>query len=123
MKTIKTQSSNLIVVEITKDQDIMFDNVDGRILSYLRHENKNVEYIGRLSELTDKDCEEFIDKMYINYGTTNPIHFEYNNYNKPKKNTLHLACNTAKESFISLLQSNGVETNGKEYLIIKEKDE
>lgn len=55
--------------------------------------------------------------MFINYNTKNPIHYGYNNYVEQKQG-VKMACGTAKQSFISLLQSEGIDTN-KEYLIIK----
>ena len=67
---------------------------------------------GKLSELTDKDCEEFV--YYEGFAGT------YYNYlydsNKEKYDSNYGL--TAKESFMSLLQSEGVDTS-KEHLIVK----
>lgn len=59
----------------------------------------NADIIGKLSELTDADCEDFID-----------------NYKGSNKEIMSIK--SAKESFLSLLQSEGIDTS-KEYLIIK----
>lgn len=78
----------------------------------------NYRSIGKLLQL-DKELEEFVDKMYINYGTKKPIHFGYDNYIKCDKG-INLACETPKQSFVSLIKSQHPEFDeSKEYLLIK----
>ena len=105
---IKTKSGNILVVEITPEEDLMFDNIEARIISQL----DNAKIIGKLSELKDEDVEEFVDSdikksVYLNY-----YYFDGENIQG------HPYYSSAKESFLSLLAANGLNTN-KEYLIVK----
>lgn len=106
MKTIKTQSNSIIVVEVPEDSDVeeIIDNLN------LSGDNK---YLGKLSELIDEDCEEFVELLPSNM---------YKNYKWPEDKVRLTGIQpinaTAKQSFISLLQSNGIDT-GKELLIIE----
>ena len=114
--------------KITSDFDefvtIYCETQDGWVKNFrTEFTNPNqFEILGKLSELTDKDCEGFVDKYMKlicprkgdNY---NEIKFACYAYSSTH-NQRTMALKSAKESFISLLQSEGVDTN-KEYLIIK----
>jgi hypothetical protein len=71
---------------------------------------KTYKILGRLSELTDKDCEEFVKKMPFSFSDR---YYKYVPYMYSPEYV-----KSAKESFISLLQSQDVDTS-KEWLIIK----
>ena len=69
--------------------------------------------IGKLSELIDEDCEEFVELLPSNM---------YKNYKWPEDKVRLTGIQpinaTAKESFISLLESESIDTS-REYLVIK----
>lgn len=71
---------------------------------------KTYKILGRLSEFTDEECEEFVEYY------PQPIAV-YRNY-VGRLDQAWDCGNSAKKSFISLLQSQGVDTS-KDYLIIK----
>jgi hypothetical protein len=101
MKQIKTKSGDILCVENNTD------SIAGIQLSLL-WKDKDYKFLGKLSELTDKDCEEFVatpfrEKYWLDYSAD--IDFIYE-------------LKSAKESFISLLQSEGIDTS-KEQLIVK----
>lgn len=102
---IKTKSGNILVVEITPEEDLI-DNIEARIISQL----DDAKIIGKLSKLKDKDVEEFVDNSIK--GLTNEITYRDYTFEDWEE------CFEAKESFLSLLESNGLNTN-KEYLIVK----
>lgn len=93
MKQIKTKSGDIIIISIS--EQIPINRPDGITL-------------GKFSELTDKDCKEFVDipfkgEYWLDYDAAIDYIYELK---------------SAKESFISLLQSEGIDAS-KEYLIIK----
>ncbi len=124
---IKTKSGNILVVEITPEEDLI-DNIEARIISQL----DDAKIIGRLSELKDEDVEEFvlqwgqdmsrdiINSMVLGYSDIVKVDentgLGYKNYMDNFNNNYTLL---AKESFLSLLASNGLNTNNKEFLIVK----
>lgn len=67
-------------------------------------EKENIEILGTLSDLSEEECSRFVSKGYSKYKNYKEI-YEYN-------------FETAKESLISLLQSDGVDTT-KNLLIIE----
>lgn len=124
MKTIKTNNNDLILIELTKDvfyydwikveEGICFytEDINDRIHKYLLpKEIQNINQInilGKLSELTDEELENFCyyfedEDIWMNYNKT-PPYIPYRD--------------TAKQSFISLLQSEGMDTS-KEILLIE----
>lgn len=98
MKEIQTKAGKILISEFGKKYvNELPPEVDT---------TKTYIVLGKLSELTDKDCEEFIK-------TSNQwVYFDYTK--QSKFNML----GSAKESFISLLESESIDTS-KEYLIIK----
>ena len=98
MKEIQTKSGKILCVEVPEDSDVeeIIDNLN------LSGDNK---YLGKLSELIDEDCEEFVELLPSNM---------YKNYKWPEDKVRLTGIQpinaTAKESFISLLQSEGVNT-------------
>ena len=89
-------------------------------------ESDPVEIIGKLSELSDEECKQFVQRNGIYAGTRlddnhtveTDILFGWKNY--INDGTLQpCEYNTPKESFLSLLISNGIDTT-QEHLIIKE---
>lgn len=106
MKEIQTKSGKILVLS---EEDIF---IKGRQCNNQRFTNlllsdKNT---GKLSELTDEDCKEFVEYY------PQPIAV-YRNYIGGLDQAWDCD-NSAKESFISLLQSEGIDTS-KEWLIIK----
>ena len=103
MKQIKTKSGDIICVEENPDSIIAIQ----LLLSYRDEEFK----ISKLSELTDKDCEEFVEcktesKWFKNYASSQLAGMKWFEFK------------SAKKSFISLLQLEGIDTS-KEHLIMK----
>ena len=144
MKEIQTKSGKILCVEIPEDVTWWesIENILGSFLTkvldlpqyFLQYGKVNekgysqVYYnsdnfylpkgkwniIGKLSELTDKDCEEFVDKLtFMGTGLSNAE--EMYKFYLP---TVSFPIISAKESFISLLESEGVDVS-KEYLIIR----
>ena len=103
---IKTKSENILVVEITPEEDLI-DNIEARIISQL----DDAKIIGRLSELKDENVEEFIEFKKVK-GQFSDLYY-YKDY--PTNTSTH---GTSLNSFLSLLASNGLNTN-KEFLIVK----
>ena len=64
--------------------------------------------IGRLSELTDKQCEEFVE-LGSYYGT----YWNYETNDNHKSNQLR----SAKESLKSRLKSEGIDINEDDFII------
>lgn len=132
MKQIKTKSGNILCVEVLKNAYDFELISQGYHLRYktggfnhitgadnikdidIRNNLNNPKFviIGKLSKLTDKDCEEFVEAL-------NSVYLDYLNPDYAKADyTNEWGCNSTKESFISLLQSEGMDTS-KEFLIIK----
>ena len=147
MKEIQTKSGKILCVEIPEDTtwwQIIENNLGGFITEtlglnqqFLKYgkssimfgkEVKNIVYynpdsfhlpegrwkiIGKLSELTDEDCEEFVEKLIDPYEK-----IVFLNYPKIDEVMRSFERITAKESFISLLQSEGVDTSNEDKLLI-----
>ena len=107
---IKTKNGNILVVEITSEEDLMFDNIEARIISQL----DDAKIIGKLSELKDEDVEEFVDRYTFNETGLSYANEMYKYYGQ----CVGFPIISAKESFLSLLAANGLNTN-KEFLIVK----
>lgn len=112
MKKIQTKSGNIRCVEIPEDSSENLKRyynleLDGDELLYVN------KVIGKLSELTDKDCGEFVE-------LTNTGLYKIYDWSEKKVNELGIqpVTNFAKKSFLSLLESEGIDTS-KEYLIIR----
>ena len=104
--------------KITSDFDefitIYCETQDGWVKNFrTEFTNPNqFEILGKLSELIYKDCEEFVENDGDSLGVW------YKNYNDKIDNKPPYSLETPKESFISLLQSEGIDIN-KEHLILK----
>ena len=120
MKTIKTQSNSILAIEVPDDAYDFKIEVDYLIY----RDNKtsiwnegtpiqipeNSKILGKLSELEDEEFERFVEhskKSLTNENTWRDYRFDE-----------WEECFDVKESFISLLQSNGIDTS-KELLIIE----
>lgn len=109
MKQITTKSGNILCVEVSEDACDKFMRYFSEGLCYRR--------VVKLSELTDEDCEEFVTISHVRPdGKVN--YKDYTNYNKGQHVNIVRFIYEAKESFLSLLQSEGIDTS-KEHLIIK----
>ena len=106
MKQIKTAGNDIVCVEIPEEV-INWQSLDVS-LDWSKH-----KILGKLSELIDEDCEEFVKLLPSNM---------YKNYKWPEDKVRLTGIQpinaTAKQSFISLLQSEGIDTN-KNLLIIE----
>jgi hypothetical protein len=73
--------------------------------------------IGKFSELKDKDFEEFVElkSKYLDRS----VYKDYTDYSKGQHTNNAYCIRTAKESFISLCHSQGIEGDLDNYLIIK----
>lgn len=153
MKQIKTKSGDIGIIEVPK-LSFYFDwswqssnKIDPKIQIYWETEDdriggiitdfkdpKDFEILDKLSELTDKDCEEFVentvrcnncdwedceDNLKTFVDMSEHVGKEIYYYKGcPNCETDDYLMDIAKESFISLLQSEGLDTS-KEFLIIK----
>lgn len=119
MTTIKTHNNiELIVIEVPEDA-YDFHIWGNDVLSYTEKSTdtnhniasfKNCKILGKLLELSEEECSRFVEfyeteKIYKNY-----IGFLDQAWD---------CGNSAKESFISLLQSQGVDTS--KHLLLIEK--
>lgn len=120
MKIITTKSGKLLIIE------------DCPGIHMLIKHTKSLKIVGKLSELKDEDVEEFvlqwgqdmsrdiINSMVLGYSDIVKVDentgLGYKNYMDNFNNNYTLL---AKESFLSLLESNGLNRNNKEYLIVK----
>lgn len=128
MKEIQTKSGKILVVEVPEEAysikfiptgDLVYKVKDEPYQSLVNVMKActsiRCELIGKLSELTDKDCEEFVEKhpniKYRDYMAST-LSKAINGW------TVNWIQNSAKESFTSLLKSEGIDTS-KEHLIIK----
>ena len=126
MKEIQTKSGEILIVEVPEDAydirfiptgDLIYKITDKPYQSLFNvmkgRTSIRCELIGKLSELTDKDCEEFVELTPTGL-------FKLYNWSKEKVDELGIQPVTysAKDSFISLLQSENIDVS-KEYLIIK----
>jgi hypothetical protein len=130
MKQIKTKSTTIGIIKVSK-------NSTNDLKHYYNLELNNNELIytnkvlGKLSDLTDKDCEELVLQWGedMSRDIINSIALGYSdiikidkNYNLGYKNYIDNFNNNytlkAKESFISLLQSKGIDTSNDDKLLI-----
>lgn len=128
MKTIKTQSNSILVVEVPEG---------AKKYEYIEYYKKYVDHVmnfrdyivfkdsnpycsvilGKLSELENEELEKFVENDYD--GAYFGGFWEYTGpKNYTAKGTDWKICNSTKESFISLLQSNEIDTS-KELLILE----
>ena len=103
MKIITTKSGKLLIIE------------DCPGIHMLIKHTKSLKIVGKLSELKDEDVEEFIDRYTFNETGLSSANEMYKYYGQ----CIGFPIISAKESFLSLLASNGLSTNNKEYLIVK----
>ena len=139
MIKIKTNSNDLIIVEIPEDAygfeitryctskflyykkpfitDIKEDMfLPSSIFIDILNKDENVKILGKLSELSEDECSRFVEFGRNNNGLGNCLYEGYFNY--IPNIGIKYPFITARESLISLLQSNGIDIN-KEYLIIE----
>ena len=112
MKTIKTQNKELIVVEVPDIE--LYSNTNERLFwDYYKKDNpdNNQEYLilGKLSELSEEECGRLVKSKPHR-------HSDYDLYYNYKLNLYSFG--SSKESLISLLQSEDVDTN-KNLLIVE----
>lgn len=117
MKTIKTQSNSILAIEVPENEHISIDlNYDaGELLVNdvfvgTFELGDALDVLGKLSQLEDEEFERFVEhskKSLTNENTWRDYRFDE-----------WEECFDVKESFISLLQSNGMDTS-KELLIIE----
>lgn len=130
MKTIKTQNKELIVVEVPEDAyDFILQNRLVTCILYTDNEKSdniirfdeilNCEILGKLSELPEEECSRFVEKI------EKPAQYrsEFPNGKIPyyKSYTDGYYYSKAKESLISLLQANGVDTSNQNTILLIEK--
>lgn len=116
MKKIETKNGKLLVIKVSKDMKYYeWKDILPKFISF--EEGACLESphfpIGKLSELTDEDCKKFVE--LTNSGLYKS--YIWNNF-KIKETGIQSLCYSAKQSFISLLQSKGIDVT-KEWLIIK----
>lgn len=116
MKQIKTKSTTIEIIEVPK-------NSTNDLKHYYNLELNNNELIytnkvlGKLSDLTDKECEEFVEFNFPFDGQSIKIYKNY--YYVPLEPwDTKPWYKSAKESFISLLQSKGINTSNEDKLLI-----
>ena len=132
MKQIQTIGNSLIVVKVPEDAyDFGFMKHNNSLFYWLTSNKtisegngdmirmdlsiENLKILGKLSELSEENCSKFVHKMIGNNPSEQEIKFRGKYYNYLDYT---IYCLTAKESLISLLQSNRVDTN-KNLLLIE----
>lgn len=145
MKQIKTKSGEILIAEVPEDidldtlsystsQDLHLLTATGKDVDIYCNNIPDIKLIGILSELTDKDCEEFVentvrcnncnwedceDNLKTFVDMSEHIGKEIYYYKGcPNCETDDYLMDISKESFVSLLKSEGIDTS-KELLIIK----
>ena len=127
MKQLQTEGNDIIVIEVPKDAynyrfyingALLYDTIskkDNTLFNIMEHFNHiKCKILGKLSELTEEECSKFVHKMIGNNPPEQEIKFRGKYYNYLDYT---IYCLTAKDSFISLLQSNEIDTNNNLLLI------
>jgi len=124
MKEIQTNGITLLLVEVPEDAtDFRVDYASYTVLSWATtNENGSIELssgkwviLGRSTELSEEQmkeiCEPLFTKEEINDGR---YHYEldlkpmpYKSYTWPESG-LYSSCDTVQESYLSLLEANGI---------------
>lgn len=136
MKQIKTASNDVVVAEIPKSAydfwlsfdavcfktSTGYDWVKGRDC-FIENYTKTLQYtskiIGKLSELSEEECSRFVFEYSSKTNTFDKSGFQNYLYTSSVWSFSKFKF-TAKESLISLLQSNGVNTSKSDELLIIE---
>jgi hypothetical protein len=129
IKQIITKVGKILCIKVPKDSEnftIKAYGFAGTWLEEVQNENFNswktflskgsnqmYSILGKLSELTDEQCEEFID---VSYDPTLTIKFIYLDYCSWEQKMFDKI--TAKESFTSLLQLEGIDISKEDELLI-----
>lgn len=136
MKTIKTQNKEFIVIKVPEDAydfDIIISKSKHPLnnrLEYkipapigqtkwgwydksLRLKTGNHKILGKLLELSEEECSRFVEFLF--YNSINM----FKNYKYPVTTSYPFL--SAKESLISLLQSEGVDTSNPRTILLIEK--
>ena len=74
--------------------------------------------LGKLSELSEEECKRFVQFKSLKLLNVEAGHKGFMNYKKSNSEATYFTLDTAKESLISLIQSQGIDTS-KELLIIE----
>lgn len=67
--------------------------------------------IGRISELTDEDCEEFVENDGDSYGAW------YRKYDSELDNKPPYSLESAKESFMSRIKYVGIDVSDDDFIV------
>lgn len=124
MKKLQTKAGEILIVEVPENidldtlsystsQDLHLLTTDRKDVDVYCGNILDIKILGKLSELTDKDCDEFVE---VTGGKLNNTGLEYRDYMSSEDSYNYY--DNSKGSFISLLQSEGIDTS-KELLIIK----
>ena len=111
MKEITLNNKKYKLILINKYDDIMFDNIEGRIISF----HKGYKKIGRISDIL-KD-EDICKGLMIKDNWSKPYSHLWTKHNADKEKECWWV-STATDSFLSYLQSIDLDLT-KEYLLIK----
>ena len=138
MKTVKTNSKDLMVVEVPEDAydfkievDFLFYR-DNKTSIWNEGTPINIpdgkyKILNKLSEVSEEECKRFVESYIEEVGwsfrpeTIIPTITLYCNYKIKKPIPIAMLCNTAKESLISLLQSNRVDCSNLSKILLIEK--
>jgi len=121
MKQIKIESGNILIIEIPEKietceyMEYYKKYIDSAMsLKDFKNFYNNDPYasiiLGKLSELSEKECRDFVD--YSIKGLTNEDTWRDYNFDEWEE------CFSAKESFLSLLQSEKIDTTNEDKLLI-----
>lgn len=124
MKQIETVAGKILIIEVPEDAygfDIdLSSHISTPIIIFSKHrfiplyKHGNFKILGKLSELSEEECKKFVIKL------NNNIYHDYSTEWNGKRDIIHVYKETAKESLISLLQSNGIDTTKENELLIVE---
>lgn len=121
MNKIKTNNGDILVVNVlpehhefkisgsnylcSRSDKFVYEQLDGVC-----------EILGKLSELIDEDCDDFVE-IKSKHPTKN-VYKDYTDYSNGRHVCMVRFIYSAKESFISLLNSNGIDTSIEDNLLI-----
>ena len=110
MKEITLNNKEYKLIPIDKSDDIMFDNIEGRIMSF----HKGYKKIGRISDiLKDEDiCHN------LAYNELKSVGYVYLDWQQPDNEKRPYKFDKSTDSFLSYLKSIDLDIT-KQYLLIQ----
>lgn len=128
LRIIKVKDKEIICIEVPDNaSEIALIHENTRVAyfnpMYKRFDlpNKNCKIVGLLKDLTDTDVDKYAEFSEIKILEWKTGHNGFKDYRKSNEENSYYTLGLPKESFISLLQSKGIDTN-KNLLILENMD-